>query len=465
MGRALTVSRSSPRVALALLLTFALNVERSSRKDAKGSTRSFTTRSSSSMRHYASARPWLSASLGAVTALGFIGSAQATPGHDHASHGRRDSVIAGHRGSPGKAPEETLASYVRALAEGAEVLEGDVQLSSDGVLVLVHDDNLVRTSDAEIVFPDRAPWNVGQFTLAELKRLDAGTWFDARFAGQRVTTVHELLQLTRGRVALTLELKNPAASPGVGAKLAQALLDAGVADGAVLRSGAYRVHVHSRDEAALREFHAVAPKVQLAVLTGGTMLADERLDELSEWTVAVYAHPRATSALDVERAHERGLLVFNDPVDSEVEINMALNQGYDWIITNFPEVVGRVLGKREPFPDANGVVVDRVLENPSGDDVQPEVGEYVALRNTTDRPIDVGGHYLRDQATNLLRIGAGYVIPPGSLLRVYVGPGTNRADAYYNGLTTGFLNNTGGDTISYFNERHELIDIHSYIVP
>lgn len=412
------------------------------------------------MRHHLG-HSWLAASF---MLLGLISSAQATPGHHH-QHGRRDSVIAGHRGSPGKAPEETLASYVRALAEGAEVLEGDVQLSADGALVLVHDDTLVRTSDAQTLFPDRAPWNVGQFTLAELKRLDAGSWYDVRFAGQRITTVHELLQLTRGRVGLTLELKNPAASPGVGAKLAEALLQAGVADGALLRSGAYRVQVHSRDEAALREFQAVAPKVQLAVLTGGAMLADAKLDELAAWTVAVYAHPRATTALDVERAHERGLQVFNDPVDSETEINMALNQGYDWVITNFPEVVGRVLAERELFPDANGVVIDRVFENPSGDDVQPEAGEYVALRNTTDEPIDVSGHTLRDQAANLLRIGAGYVIQPGSLLRVYVGPGTSRPDAYYNGLTTGFLNNGGGDTISYFNQRNELLDIHSYIVP
>jgi glycerophosphoryl diester phosphodiesterase len=375
------------------------------------------------------------------------------------------AVVAGHRGSPGIAPEETLASYKQALAERAEVLEGDVQLTSDGQMVLVHDDTLVRTTDAETVFPDRTPWRVGQFTLAEIKRLDAGSWFHSRYAGQRVPTVRELLELNRGRAGLTLELKAPANSPGVGAKLADELKRAGLADGKVLRSGAYRVKVHSRDEAALREFRQGAPKVQLAVLTGGRMLDDAALDRLAGWTVGVFSHPRVTTATDIERAHKRGLKVFSDPVDSPQEIGMALHQGYDWAITNFPETALRVRAGKEPFPDANGVVVDHVLANPSGDDVQPENGEYVALRNTTGKPIDVGGHYLRDQATNLMRIGTGYVIQPGSLLRVYVGPGTNRADAFYNGLTVGFLNNTSGDTATYYGDDHKVLDTYSYIVP
>jgi glycerophosphoryl diester phosphodiesterase len=401
----------------------------------------------------------------ALLAASVAAGALAVAGPSQAADTKERSVIAAHRGSPALAPEETPASYRRALAERAEVLEGDVQLTADGEMVLVHDDTLVRTTDAETVFPDRAPWRVGQFTLAEIKRLDAGSWFDPRFAGERVPTVRELLKINRGKAGLTLELKSPANSPGVGAKLAAELNRAGLADGGTLKSGAWRVKVHSRDEAALREFHAGAPKVQLAVLTGGAMLDDATLERLSGWTVGVFSHPRVTSAADVERAHRRGLKVFSDPVDSPAEITMALRQGYDWTITNHPATALRVRAGKEPFPHANGVVVDHVFPNPSGDDIQPETGEHVTLRNTTGKPVDVSGHYLRDQATNLLRIGPGNVIPPGSLLRVYVGPGTNRPGAYYNNLTTGFLNNTGGDTVTYFSDRHTVLDTHSYIVP
>ncbi|MFI0481990.1 hypothetical protein [Actinomadura sp. 9N215] len=70
----------------------------------------------------------------------------------------------------------------------------------------------------------------------------------------------------------------------------------------------------------------------------------------------------------------------------------------------------------------------------------------------------MGGGYLRDQAGNLMRIGRGYVVGPGSLLRVHVGPGTNRPEACHNGLTTGFLNNTSGDTVSFFAADHSLLD-------
>ncbi|TKG61062.1 glycerophosphodiester phosphodiesterase family protein [Prauserella endophytica] len=401
----------------------------------------------------------------AVTTITTLGPVDADTTSAASPGKHRQAVVAAHRGSPGLAPEETLASYQRALAEGADVLEGDVQLTADGELVLVHDDTLARTTDVETVFPERAQGLVGDFTLAEIKRLDAGSWFDPRFAGQRVPTVRELLELNRGRAGLTLELKAPQNSPGVGAKLAEELRAAGLADGAILRSGAYRVKVHSRDETALREFHAVAPKVQLAVLTGGKMLDDAMLDALAGWTVGVFAHPRVTTAADIDRAHARGLKVFSDPVDSPAQIEMALHQRYDWVVTNHPETALRVRAGKDAFPGQGAVVVDHVFPNPSGDDVQPETGEHVTLRNTTARPIDVSGHYVRDAASNLLRIGDGFTIQPGSLLRVYPGPGTNRPDAVYNGLTAGFLNNTGGDTVTLYSPRHRVLDTHSYIVP
>jgi glycerophosphoryl diester phosphodiesterase len=399
-------------------------------------------------------------SLGSMEAL-----ADSKGTTENSKKARGHAVVVGHRGSPLLAPEETIASYKRALAEKTEVLEGDVQLTADGELVLVHDDTLVRTTDVMKVFPDRAPWMVGDFTLDEIKQLDAGSWFDPRFAGERIPTVRELLETNRGKAGLTLELKSPQNSPGVGAKLAEELIAAGLADGGQLRTGAYKVMVHSRDEAALKEFHEVATKVQLAVLTGGEMLDDSTLKSLSSWTIGVFAHPRKTNASDIERAHKHGLIVFSDPVDSPQQIEMALNQNYDWVITNQPATALRVRAGRDPFQHENGVVIDHVFPNPSGDDIQPETGEHVTLRNTTNKAINVSSHYLRDQSGSIMRIGEGYVIEPGSLLRIYVGPGTNRPGAYYNAFTTGFLGNTNGDTVTYFSNDHTILDIYSYIVP
>lgn len=379
----------------------------------------------------------------------------------------RSIPIVAHRGDSRLAPEETMVAYRQAISAGADVLEGDVQLTKDGRMVLVHDDTLARTTNVAQVFPDRANSYVGDFTLAELMSLDAGSWFSPKFAGEKIATVDELLALVNPKkTALTLELKAPQRSPGVATKLAEALKAKGLDDDSTTNRGAYKIMVHSRDRAALEEFASVLPDVPLVFLTGGPMLDDATLAELSTWTVGVFSDPRRTSATDVARAHKVGLQVWADPVDTPEHMRMALNQGYDWLVTNLPELATRVrAGSKNLFPDNNGVVVDNVFPNPSGDDVQPETGEYVALRNTTSTPVDVSNHYLRENGGRLLRIGAGFVIPPGSLLRVYVGPGTNRADAYYNGYTSGFLNNTVGDTITYFNTDDEVLHSWGYIIP
>ena len=84
------------------------------------------------------------------------------------------------------APENTLASVQLALKQGADYIENDIMRTSDGALVIMHDLTLARTTNVEQVFPDRSPWNTKDFTLAEIKQLDAGSWFSASYAGQRV---------------------------------------------------------------------------------------------------------------------------------------------------------------------------------------------------------------------------------------------------------------------------------------
>lgn len=95
--------------------------------------------------------------------------------------------IIGHRGACGDAPENTLASFREAAAQGAEWVEFDVKLTADGHLVLFHDQTLNRTTDG------RGP--VAGRTLAELKVLDAGAWFAPRFAGECVVTLEEAVSL------------------------------------------------------------------------------------------------------------------------------------------------------------------------------------------------------------------------------------------------------------------------------
>jgi len=136
-----------------------------------------------------------------------------------AAQSPRKTSIA-HRGASGYAPEHTMASYRLALDMKADFVEQDLAVTKDGVLICLHDPTLERTTNVEELFPNRASivtwegktaksWLANDFTLEEIKRLDAGSWFDAKFAGERVPTFDEAVALIKGKAGLFPELKTP----------------------------------------------------------------------------------------------------------------------------------------------------------------------------------------------------------------------------------------------------------------
>lgn len=126
---------------------------------------------------------------------------------------REIPIAVAHRGLPTAAPEDTIASYRAAVNAGAKWVETDVRITRDGALVLMHDDSLARTTDAAVKFPGRAPWNVVDFTLAEIEQLDAGGWYSASFTGERVPTLGALLDLLKPTgTGLYLEIKSGAST-------------------------------------------------------------------------------------------------------------------------------------------------------------------------------------------------------------------------------------------------------------
>jgi glycerophosphoryl diester phosphodiesterase len=134
--------------------------------------------------------------------------------------GQRAKQVIAHRGASGSAPEHTVAAYQRAIDQHADFVEPDLGVTKDNVLICLHDDTLERTTNVSELFPSRASnvqmragglhWLAADFTLAETKRLDAGKWFDGRFAGQQVPTFQEMIDLVRGKAGLYPELKSPA---------------------------------------------------------------------------------------------------------------------------------------------------------------------------------------------------------------------------------------------------------------
>lgn len=121
--------------------------------------------------------------------------------------------IGGHRGAPDVAPENTFASFEAARAARAEYLETDVQRSADGVLVLMHDATIDRTTNGQGA--------IAESQLADLARLDAGSWFEARFADQRVPTLADFMRWIEARAPFGAVIE--AKSAGVGAEIADAI--------------------------------------------------------------------------------------------------------------------------------------------------------------------------------------------------------------------------------------------------
>jgi glycerophosphoryl diester phosphodiesterase len=112
----------------------------------------------------------------------------------------RPFLIIAHRGAPNHAPENTIAAFDSALELGFRHIELDAQLTADGVAVVLHDDALDRTTDGTGPLAAHA--------LAEVRRLDAGSWFGSEFAGEQVPTLEEVLRRYRRRAYLHLELKS-----------------------------------------------------------------------------------------------------------------------------------------------------------------------------------------------------------------------------------------------------------------
>ncbi|MFC7405262.1 glycerophosphodiester phosphodiesterase family protein [Georgenia alba] len=367
--------------------------------------------------------------------------------------------IIGHRGSAGTAPENTVPSMRDARTAGSELFEIDLQLSSDGVPFLFHDATPGRTTDVEDVFPERADDHITSFTWDELSRLDAGSYFGTPFDGTRIPHLDAAARQARGSTGVNIEVKEPAASPGVEQVLAESL--ATDPDWQrLLRQD--KLVVSSFDVGSLEAFHELAPHVPVLPIVS-ELPDDETLASWAEYAGGVVTDYRNLEAADVDRVHALGLDLATYTVNDPESMQHLTDLGVDRIITDFPRVLARMQAGQDPVPAANGIEVADVVADVPGADLQPETGEHVVLTNTSDEPVDVSGYLLQDAAINRLTVGEGYVLRPGAELRVYTGPGTNAEDAYYNDLDANVLNNAG-DSIAVLSPdpARVLLDLYGY---
>jgi glycerophosphoryl diester phosphodiesterase len=204
-----------------------------------------------------------------------------------------------HRGASAYAPEHTLAAYRLAIEQGADYVEQDLAVTKDGVLICLHDDSLERTTNVEEVFPGRATvdaasgrrqWLAADFTLAEIKTLDAGSWFDARFSGERIPTWEEAVAFVGNKAGLYPELKTPALYRARGIDQTALFIESVTRLGLAQRRAGSLI-VQSFDDRPLRDIALALPALPRVLLIevrdGARWLSGDGLAETARFATGI----------------------------------------------------------------------------------------------------------------------------------------------------------------------------------
>lgn len=238
------------------------------------------------------------------------------------------AVVYAHRGASGVCPENTMAAFRKAVELGAGGIETDVQMTSDGVLVLCHDEKVDRTTNGRGL--------LASMNWSEVQALDAGSWFAPQFAGERIPTLEQLLDLVvESGIMLNIEIKSGLVIyPGIEAKAIELVRRAGLGE---------RVIFSSANHFSLVECKRHAPEIRTGILYIEGLV--------DPWLYAKHIGANALHPLYhgvrpelVTGAHAAGLAVNTWTVDDPKAISYMAQCGVDGIITNYPDRVLEVLG-------------------------------------------------------------------------------------------------------------------------
>jgi glycerophosphoryl diester phosphodiesterase len=251
----------------------------------------------------------------------------------------RPVEIVAHAGGLAAAPQNTVAAVELAIQHGSDVIENDVQATADGKLVVLHNTSLAMTTDVEEVFPDRSPWNVGDFTLAEIRQLDAGSWFSPEFTGQRVPTLREWARAVGDDVDMLIEAKTPELYPGIDGLLARELAVRPVFRRALRQD---RLVVMSFNHTWLRAFHRLSRDVPVGPIYAWHATPEE-LEATARWADSFVPALTVVDRATVGVARRLGMRTFVWTVNLPADMQTLVRWGVDGIITDVPALLRRTL--------------------------------------------------------------------------------------------------------------------------
>ena len=232
-----------------------------------------------------------------------------------------------HRGASGYAPENTLAAFRRAVAQGATFIETDLHLTRDAHFIAVHDETVDRTTNGQ--------GHVHQMTLAEIRRLDAGSWFASEFMSERIPTLDEILDFSRKNdVVFYLELK-PNGFWGGEHALISALRNA---------TEIARSVIISFDATILSSLHKIEPTMMTGLLHDGS--SDNPFEKALEIGARqLVVRGDLVTPNVIQQARKQDLQVVCWTVNSPAHMRMLVSAGVDGIMTDYPDRLLAVLKK------------------------------------------------------------------------------------------------------------------------
>jgi len=247
----------------------------------------------------------------------------------------RHIAVTAHRGSSLKAPENTMSALRQAIADGADYAEIDVQTTADGVVVLMHDADLMRIASVNRRIQDTR--------FEDLKEIDIGSWFSGDFSNERTATLDEVIKLVNGRMKLNIELKYNRPDPGLVKKV-----------GNIIRSNGFsgKCVITSLDNGELKKFRKSFPEVKTGLIIFRALgsLTKTEFDFLS------IQAKKATSRL-VKNAHQNGKEIHVWTVNDLQTALSMIEVGVDNIITDKPDFIRNLLRTWNDFTDTEKIAL------------------------------------------------------------------------------------------------------------
>lgn len=244
-------------------------------------------------------------------------------------------IIIAHRGGAKLAPENTIAAFKNAINIGVEMIEIDVHLSKDSEIIVIHDDDLRRTSNGQGKIKD--------LTLEEIKKYDAGSWFDEGFNKEKISTLAEVLQSINGQAKLLIEIKSGDEKyPGLEKRIVEAIKEQNALDWVV---------VQSFNKNSVLRIKKMYPELITYCLLGDNF--NEFYDELVKKLESnqnidlefngIATHHSKLNANKVDILHKAGYKVYTYTVNKTEDMQNVIDYGVDGIITDSPDVLKKKL--------------------------------------------------------------------------------------------------------------------------